>query len=683
MVCAIVCLSTIMKPTACLLERRRCRSSCRSHYGQPLNCAFYDTTLACQQRSDELLAEFDNVSVSGLSPSLSQSGHFNDVPCPSSMVAVTVVAYMPNDVHSMFTRIKVLITVSEPRMRAVVLHWSCVEGSASDTFCQNLSRPYWPRFYWPCRMVEWRLPLEGDSEHGVPLDSQAQTSKRHDAAIKIEIDCFTLPVMSTIQLTVSFHPLQCQSRYLMKGPSARRLFGAVLANDWIPFIVLDANDGRGAAVNLSAPPDRLNIDRMLVEIWNVNAGILEVSKTVFLPETHLYIDGMRTGGHFLDVHVIHSSCPQSDCLTQRLAFNFTSVLQGAAKDDGHRRRFTLLDLALLLLMIGVLLVVVFLVVVVRRRLRPKVPTAVTFATRPKVFLIYSDDSHQHSEVVLQLANFLSSNAHCDVMFDRWSTKEDEPFDPYAWIAQCFSRADFFLVVMSEGSKLFFQYPRRFRLVSVAPWVDTFEPSMTLLLPHLLKDDVTIGSATAADRFSDRVVCVRFSYSTDDCILPFWRMLSCSKFSLLSELPALVCYLHRFSSCSVDVTSVTEGADALPAAVDDCCCAIASGQPAIDEARLQPLSPSTHVDRSMDIILHLLVNVRDELELQSTNAITTEDLYDLYLRQTSKCERYKLLPPSQPLRHSASSGTIMAETEIEVDTEAGAGRYALLPADVDC
>lgn len=123
-------------------------------------------------------------------------------------------------------------------------------------------------------------------------------------------------------------------------------------------------------------------------------------------------------------------------------------------------------------------------VIYYRFIRPKViarrpPQQFELTARPKVLIIYSDDCHQHSECVLQLAIFLKHHANAEVHIDQIDLI-DPNVRPSVWLQNQIQNADFVLIVFSEGVKILLEESGK-KMIQQRPYPDLFNTAIYLVI----------------------------------------------------------------------------------------------------------------------------------------------------------------------------------------------------------
>lgn len=170
----------------------------------------------------------------------------------------------------------------------------------------------------------------------------------------------------------------------------------------------------------------------------------------------------------------------------------------------------------------------------------------SFSGRPRVVLLYCDDSDVHRHSVLALAAYLRDSAACEVSLDEWAGQPESMAD---WLWAELATADFFLLVFSAGTQVTLATPPTQTLRPRRPWPETFLPAVRYVLEKIVADlnRPGISGRTALRRY----ISVTFSYSSESCAPDHLRLLGCPQFRLVEELKKLICHLHGINEASVD------------------------------------------------------------------------------------------------------------------------------------
>jgi len=176
---------------------------------------------------------------------------------------------------------------------------------------------------------------------------------------------------------------------------------------------------------------------------------------------------------------------------------------------------------------------------------------IEFTDRPRILILYSDDCIQHRQAVIALADYLYHAANCEVYIDELELRRQPTVLPSDWLIRRANDADYYLMLFTEGSTIYFKQPRRHFLLSDRPWDELFGLGMKFVLGRLLRDTHSQSTAPVSILAQQRrYICIQLPYSPAASIPDFLLTLQCPCFNLPDDLLALVCFLHHLDLAAV-------------------------------------------------------------------------------------------------------------------------------------
>ena len=99
------------------------------------------------------------------------------------------------------------------------------------------------------------------------------------------------------------------------------------------------------------------------------------------------------------------------------------------------------------------------------------------AARPKVLIIYSDDSSEHTAAVVALAELLQRHANAQILAD-FNNLIDPSVTPSLWLIQAITDAQFIIIIFSEASS---KIMKGETLISRRPFPELFNSAVKMIL----------------------------------------------------------------------------------------------------------------------------------------------------------------------------------------------------------
>lgn len=149
-----------------------------------------------------------------------------------------------------------------------------------------------------------------------------------------------------------------------------------------------------------------------------------------------------------------------------------------------------------------------------------------------------------------MANYLYHAANCEVYIDELELRRQPTVLPSDWLIRRVNDAEYYLMVFTEGSTIYFKQPRRYFLLNDRPWDELFGLGMKLVLGRLLRDTRQSTAPVSSLTLQRRYICIQLPYSSAAAIPDFLLTLQCPCFNLPDDLLALVCFLHHLNKATI-------------------------------------------------------------------------------------------------------------------------------------
>uniref|UniRef100_A0A5S6R1G9 SEFIR domain-containing protein n=1 Tax=Trichuris muris TaxID=70415 RepID=A0A5S6R1G9_TRIMR len=597
-----------------------CRHSCA-----PDVCTFTSKTSSCETAARQLF----NLDVKQELP------HFS--PCPSSSIrAVLLGRIVEPKQYLPFVMLNVSTLVDMQGPTAVLFTFKCITSyGRSNKFCDQPRRP--------CRMVKWNAKLE---------------------SLFSNVECFHMPPMSLIEVNVTVNSMNCTLRYYVQSPEMTRLQGPTNAADWLPFVVVDPNADDCVIVNVSRPPSSIWLQGVLVEVLSHQGDLLKLhySEKIPFPDDSVRISNLAAGDYVLHVQVLHPRCPQGRCLYQSLSMQLDRPYPALASSslNEHALVATLTALGLLL---ALLLIILFLMM---RQRKKSWAQATVLQVNPrklvKVFLLYSHDSEVYCNVAVALANLLKDDFGCEVMLDEWALR-DSLRSPADWVLECMDKANFYLLLFSEGVNLFCNGSTTEDGV-LRPWTNAWQA----VVKSLCQQAITAKSTDDRTPY----ICATLS-PTPLSVLPAWLTLPCwFKCRLPEELSTLACHLHGLPEGLVD-HSCSEAFQRFQQAIT-----------AYEQCQLTTISNSDTKERPPECADmwkqtgQTLNTLQEEVSDAEVND-NDDDPQKAFDRYASACRVYQLIPPDETSQAQKPQKYGLLPPD---DSDDDVGTFVFLPSSAD-
>ncbi|CDW54790.1 SEFIR domain containing protein [Trichuris trichiura] len=479
---------------------KHCRHSCT-----PSECIFVSNTSSCEIEARPLF-DFD----------FKQELPYI-APCPASQIRAFLFArivqpkqYFP----FVMLNVSTLVDLQEPT--AVLVTFKCITSYGMlNEFCEQPRRP--------CRLIKWNAKM---------------------ASMLSSVECFHMPPNSLIEVNVTVHFANCTLRYLVQSPYASQLQESTSFADWLPFVLVDPNADDDIVVNVSRPPSTIWLQGVLVEVWSREGDVfgLLYSKTAMFPDDSVRISNLAAGDYILRIHVLHPGCPKGRCRYQNFSLQLRRPYP-ALSVQSLSSPILLVVLTVLILLATFLLVILYMLKRQRKSRRQATVVRVNIQNLVKVFLLYSHDSEQYCDVVVALANVLKLDLACEVMLDEWALR-DADTNPADWLAECMNKANFYLLLFSEGVGLLCNGMTPVDNV-LRPWTDAWQAAVRSVCQKAVTSKST-GDHTP-------YICSTLS-TTPLSVLPVCLTLPCwFRCRLPEELSALACHLHSLQQGVLDLS----------------------------------------------------------------------------------------------------------------------------------
>uniref|UniRef100_A0A914VYF1 SEFIR domain-containing protein n=1 Tax=Plectus sambesii TaxID=2011161 RepID=A0A914VYF1_9BILA len=443
-----------------------------------------------------------------------------------------------------------LTMVVHKRVLAAFLELECLHApNADDTYCHDQRRPDWDRMIWPCRLFDL---------HEVPDDDQTELH----VPIRLAYNCFRIYGLSQYAFNVSLVPQMCRSTFLVTIPDQYRLHpemtkhpsddGEVDWSDWSPLLILDTNPSDGIWVRFAAPPAEMFVKKLTAHLFRKTTptGSFETVsiESITLPDTGIKFENVASGSYVLFLYVERHDCSlhcegDSRCrICPHTSLNFT-LTENRYTTQWHTWNVFVsvvkyVAFAAMGILVLMAMVIVGLILYMRHRknIIARTVEEVELTWRPKVLLIYSDDCAQHSAVIAELGRFLEVNANAHVYLDQWALSNTAS-SPNEWMLRSLETCDFYVVVLSAGTKKVFEgHP----LLRRRHFPDLFHLGVTGVMQELLREcRLRPPHSTEVLR---KYLWVSFDYSSAECIEPFLTRLPCTQLVFPSDLVALIGHL---------------------------------------------------------------------------------------------------------------------------------------------
>ncbi|XP_046550391.1 uncharacterized protein LOC124260177 isoform X2 [Haliotis rubra] len=179
---------------------------------------------------------------------------------------------------------------------------------------------------------------------------------------------------------------------------------------------------------------------------------------------------------------------------------------------------------------GLLLVAV--VVMVYRRQRASVLRV------KKVYLLYTDDHKDHSEVINKLAIYLRDYCYCEVFYLPWFRGKIQTTGAYQWILSHIDQADYVLLISSEAAFMLFDARNTttsFRTMDGGPEGDTFSPAVTHIMARSSQPD-----------FHKKTILAYFEYTDEEYVIK--EIIPGVNYQLPKYFKELLCHIHEVELC---------------------------------------------------------------------------------------------------------------------------------------
>ncbi|KFD49389.1 hypothetical protein M514_23259 [Trichuris suis] len=477
-----------------------CRHSCT-----PSECTFISNTSSCEIEARPLF-DFD----------FKQELPYV-APCPASQIrAVLFARIIQPKQYFPFVMLNVSTLVDLQETSAVLVTFKCLTSYGMlNEFCEQPRRP--------CRLVKWNTKM---------------------ANMLTSVECFHMPPNSLIEVNVTVHSANCTLRYLAQSPHASRLQESTSFTDWLPFVLVDPNADDDIVVNVSRPPSTIWLQGVLVEVWSREGDIsgLHFSKATLFPDDSVRISNLAAGDYILRIHVLHPGCPKGRCRYQNFSLQLGRSYP-ALSIQALNAPTVLVALTILSLLAAFLLIILYMLRRQRKKCSQATVVRVNVQKLVRVFLLYSHDSEEYCNVVVALANVLKFDLACEVMLDEWALRDSDA-NPADWLAECMNKANFYLLLFSEGISLFCNGMATADNV-LRPWTDAWQVAVRSLCQK------AVTTKSSLDRTP--YICAALS-ATPLSILPVCLTLPCwFRCRLPEELSSLACHLHGLPQGVLDLS----------------------------------------------------------------------------------------------------------------------------------
>uniref|UniRef100_A0A915K256 SEFIR domain-containing protein n=1 Tax=Romanomermis culicivorax TaxID=13658 RepID=A0A915K256_ROMCU len=453
------------------------------------------------------------------------------------------------------------------------LRQECLQtGSVSDgdtlQYCTNKSRPAWGQFYWTCRL----------------FDFSSHSQNASIFPLHLTFDCFrTFAAFTILNIYVILYPQLCKNVYTFSLVDTLH-FTTSTTENWLPFVYVDANDQQYVRIFFNAPTEGIQIDELLIEIFKISANNSKIepflaanSKVYTVSSDNSMLEAkfvnLHRGNYSAVITPITLQCKNGKkCSSNRVPFELLENLIYTPPEKNNKTLITVF--AVVPLFFVVFLLSLFLKsqfksfqrygVVQRSGATTAIASpveslplpAVTYERRPKVFMIYTDDCLEHRKCVLKLAEYLRDFVNCEIYVDEWMLSNpniaSQLRNESEWVLKCINNCDFYLIVFSQGSNVVFepqdQSLNLTELKQMRTWRETFNLAITCVLEHIT-GETRLDPCTKLPK----VICCSFDYDTQSILsrsdqssdIPkSFRVLPCSKYRLLNDLPQLIKHVHQ-------------------------------------------------------------------------------------------------------------------------------------------
>ncbi|XP_067653233.1 uncharacterized protein [Haliotis asinina] len=155
-----------------------------------------------------------------------------------------------------------------------------------------------------------------------------------------------------------------------------------------------------------------------------------------------------------------------------------------------------------------------------------------------LYLLYTDDHKDHSDVINKLAIYLRDYCYCEVFYVPWFRGTIQTTGTYQWILSHIDFADFVLIISSEAAFMLFDARNTntsFRAMDGGPEGDTFSPAVSHIMARSSQRD-----------FHKKTILAHFEYTGEEFAIK--EISPGVNYQLPKYFKELLCHIHEVEMC---------------------------------------------------------------------------------------------------------------------------------------